>query len=489
MTKIKKGLLSNSLFRRCYIICLFACNVSYVHFVGFVCLALMLIWGGFLAVYNEVTRRTALKTRYGFWLTAILFSSALTLLFNVLNNALLNFVFLLHLAIIFFIYYAVHTEKRLNFHRELYGVCRMIVYISTVLGIIGLALLVIGVDFEYLDVKFIIYENRFTGLYTNPNYLGFCAVTALFCCHMLIKKDLLQKSGCRRISRIWLASCVAVNGISLALCDSNGATILLVSYAFFFVLYKMFGTESKFSFKQIVIKSLATVLAGVVIVSSIFLLRTVCQLGFAELVKEKQTVTAPVEIKPDTNKPPAVTFDHENKNLDSGRLTLWDQGKELFLTNPALGIGKGNIYTYGLDKFENGVKFSDRYRELKFGPFQLGPFMTDLHNGYLTVLVSAGAIGFLLFAVFGARFFFSTTKHVLRDESLQDSVFPCMYSFLCAYLIYSFIEVTLLFNITFTIVFFWMILGYTSCFLTRNKPDHPIGHFTIFGKKFRKTLF
>ncbi len=488
MTKLKKGFFSNSLFRQCYILCLFACNISYLHFAAYVGLGLMLIWGGILFVYNEVTRRTMLKTRYSFWLSAILIASVITFLMNILNNALINFAFLIHLAIIFFIYFSVHTEKQLNFRREVYNVSRILVYVTTVLGIVGLALLVLGVDFEFLNVKFIIYENRFTGLYSNPNYLGFSAVAALFCCHMLIKKDFLEKSGCRRVSRIWLGSCVAVNGISLLLCDSNGATVLLVGYAFFFVLYKMFGTESKFSFKQILYKSMATLLAGLVIVSSIFLLRTVCQLGFAELIKINQSITAPIGVTPE-EPAPAVTFDHENKNLDSGRLTLWSQGIELFKVNPVVGIGKGNIYTYGLDKFENGVKFSDRYHGLQWGPLELGPFMTDLHNGYLTILVSAGALGFILFAIFGIRFFCSTTKHVLRDERLQESAFPCMFSFLCAYLFYSFIEVTLLFNITFTVVFFWMILGYTSCYLSKNKPEHPLGHYTIFGKPFRKTLF
>ena len=33
-----------------------------------------------------------------------------------------------------------------------------------------------------------------------------------------------------------------------------------------------------------------------------------------------------------------------------------------------------------------------------------------------------------------------------------------------------------------------LIMGYASCFLTRFEPDHPIQMFTLFGKKFRKTL-
>lgn len=482
MTKLKKALLSKSLYRQCYIICLFACNIAYVHFAAYVGMVLMVLWGAFLTVYYEVTRRTALKTRYGFWLIAFFFSTVLTLLIHVLDNFFLNFGFLLHIAICFFIFYAVHTEKQLNYKHELFNISRIIIYATSVLGIVGLACLVLGINFEFMSVKFIIYENRFTGLFLNPNQLGFAAVVSLFCCHIMCKRDFAAQSGCRRISRIWLGCCVAVNSISLLLCDSNGALVLLIGYVFFFVIYLLFGTESRFTFRQIAIKSLSCLFAGLVIVSSLFLLRTVCQLGFTQLIKTNQSISTPVDIKPDDSYPKPVTFEHENSNVDSGRLILWQQGLQLFAKNPLVGIGKGNIDYYGKCMFENGIKFSDHYGDL-------APFMVDFHNGYLTILVCSGALGFILFAIFGVRFFAATTRHVLRDESLQHSEFPCMYSFLCAYAVYSFIEVTLLFNIMFTVVFFWLILGYTSCFLTKNIPDHPIEHVTIFGKQFRKTLF
>ncbi len=481
-SKIKKALLSKSLFRQCYILCLFACNISYVHFAAYGVLAVLVIWGTFLVVYHEITKRTALKTRYGFWLIAFLVSSVVTMLIHLLDNALINFVFILHLAICFFIFYAVHTEKGLNFRRELYNIARIIVYATTVLGTVGLALLVIGVDFEFLSVKFIIYENRFTGLYVNPNQLGFITVASMLCCHMLIKKDFIRLSGCRRVSRIWIGCCLAVNSISLLLCDSNGALVLLIGYAFFFVIYKMFGTESSFNFKQIFIRCLASLLAGLVIVSSIFLLRTVCQLGFAQLIKTNQSISGVQPAPGQSPAAPSVTFEHENKNVDSGRFVLWQQGIDMFLSHPVAGIGKGNIFDYGNEMFEHGVKFSDHYGDL-------APILTDFHNGYLTILVCSGAAGFILFCIFGIRFFASTTRHVLRDERLQQSIFPCMYSFLCGYVVYSFIEVTLLFNIMFTVLFFWLILGYTSCFLTKNMPDHPVDHVRIFGIKFRKTLF
>lgn len=481
MIKLKKALLNRSLFRQCYIICLFACNISYLHFAAYVILALLFIWGSFLVVHSEITRRTSLKTRYGFWLAAFMLSSLITLLLNITGFVWLNVIFLLHAAICFYVFYAVHTEKQLNFKHELFNISRVLIYVTTILGIIGLACLVLGINFEFLSVKFIIYENRFTGLYMNPNQLGFLAVASLFCCHLMLKQDFVRQSGCRRISRIWIGCCVAVNSISLLLCDSNGALVLLIGYAVFFVIYKMFGCESSFNFKQIFIRSLSSLLAGMVIISSLFLLRTVCQLGFSQMINANKAITGTV-LDPGEIPKEEITFEHENTNLDSGRFTLWAQGVEMFTRYPVFGIGKGNVDYYGKLIYEDGIKFSSHYGELS-------PVMVDFHNGYLTLLVCSGAVGFLLFFIFGLRFFASTTRHVLRDERLQQSEFPCMYSFLCAYALYSMIEVTLLYNIMFSILFFWLILGYTSCHLTKNIPDHPVEHIKILGKPFRKTLF
>ena len=483
MAKIKKALLSKPLFRQCYIICLFACNVSYIHLAAYGALAFMLLWGTFLVIYNEITRRTALKTRYGFWLIAFVISSVITMLIHLMNNLWFNLGMVMHMSICFFVFYSVHTEKQNNFRHELFNIARIIIYASTLLNVIGLACLVLGIEFEFMSIKFIIYESRFTGLFTNPNQLGFATVVAMFFCHLMIKKDFVSASGCRRISRIWIAACVSINSISLLLSDSNGAIILLIGYAFFYFIYKMFGTENSFNKKQILIRSLSCLLAGLVIVSSSFLLRKVCQLGMEQMIKTNQKISAPLNIQSDTtNKAKPPSFGHENTNLDSGRFTLWQQGGEMFLKYPVFGVGKGNVDYYGKEMFTDGVKFSKRYGDLAI-------FLVDFHNGYLSILVCSGLIGFILFSIFIIRFFASTTRHVLRDNSLQQKAFPCLFSFICSYMIYSLVEVTLLFNLMFAIVFFWLILGYTSCYLTKNMPDHPVEHIKLFGIKFRKTLF
>lgn len=484
MKKIKAVMTDNSAFRRSYIICFFLCNVTPVLVFAYMALAAVFLWGVFLFFYNVIVRHTPLKTRFGLWLMLFVFSTLITAIIYFSPDLLYvvhNLVMLMHISICFFILYGVHTEKHLNFRRELYSVCRFIVYATTVLGIIGLACLMANIRFEVLGILFIVHDNRFAGLFTNPNQLGFYAVVAIFCSHMLLKKDFIAISGRERVSTIWIASCAAVNGISLLLSDSNGAMALGIGYAVFYLVYKMFGSERRFSLRQIVTKSLATLLAGAVIVGALLFVRNITQKGFIELMREKDPDQAAVVTSDIQKEGIEVTFTHENKNLDSGRFVLWRQAVKMFQQNPVMGISKGNIYEYGNTMFEKGVKFSERYGIL-------APVLTDFHNGYLTILVCSGAVGFLFFAVFVLRFFWHMAKHVFRADGLKESTFPCMFAFLCAYMAYAFIEEALLYNVMFAVVFFWMIMGYASCFLVKFEPDHPLRFFKVFKKSFRRTL-
>ncbi len=485
MEKLRTVLTSNSIFRISYIVCLFFCNVSFIQVPAYVALVFLFLWGAFLLFYNERQRRVFSITRFGLWLLAFVFFSTVTAIIHIADNFFYNMVIQLHVCICFFIFYALHTEKHLNFRKELYTICRFIVYTTTIVGVLGLACLMAGISFEVMSIKFIIYENRFTGIYSNPNILGFVSVVALFCVHMLTKTNFIELSGQERVSRIWLLSAVAINGMSLFLCDSNGAIVLIVFYVITFVLYKMFGSEREFSKKQIITKLIALMVAGVFVVSSVFFVRYFTQAGFTEILEkaEEGLIMEPTDGMEEDMfyATERITFSHINKNLDSGRFKLWRQAASLFSDFPLFGIGKGNVYDYGEDKFDNGIAFSDIYGEA------LSKFATDFHNGYATILVCSGIVGFVLFSLFGLRFAKHISVHVFKAKNLKESILPCMYSFLCAYLVYAFFEKALLYDVSFTVLFFWLIMGYVSCFLCQYEPDYQDGIY-LFKRKVRKTL-
>lgn len=485
MQELLSFLKNTSMFRRVYIICLFCTLVLFVQIPAYVCFVLLFVWGLVLTIYNIIKYKTYLKMHFGLWLIVFLAFTIITMFINIKSNFWLNLVFECHIAICFFTFYGLHIEGKLNFRSELYSLCRFFVYTTTILGIIGLACLMAGISFQVGLFKFIIFDNRFTSVYSNPNHLGLVSCLGIFSTHMLTKQDFIKLSEKDRVSRIWLATSLAVNSISLILCDSNSSFVLLVGYCIFFIGYKLLGKERNFTLSQIIVKSIATLFLGVFVVVIALFVRGATQIGISNILEKADALqTTPVtqeseNVIIDQNLRP--TFTHENQNIDSGRYVLWEQGFKLFLDHPVFGIGKPNIYTYGEEKFENGIKFSRDFPEV------LRPLSVDLHNGYLTILVCSGVLGFLAFFVFGLRFFIHITKHVLRESELSESVLPCMYSFLCAYLLYSIFEKTLIYDISLHVVYFWLILGYTACFLTKYEGDHKSSIY-LFKQRFRKTI-
>ncbi|HBM98175.1 MAG TPA: hypothetical protein DD413_01985, partial [Ruminococcus sp.] len=237
MTSLKANIKDASLFRKIYIIDLFFCYISFLQIPAYVLLVFLFIWGVYLVIHNQQKNNTFFKMRFGLWVGTFLAFSFLTMLINLSITILYSFIMLLHVIVCFFIFYGMHTEPDFNFREELYTIAKIIVYITTVANIIGIICLMLGFSFEWYWIKFTIYENRFTGVFINPNNLGFISVVALVCCHMLYKKDFMESVSQQRVSKIWIISCVCTSLFSLVLCDSNASMVLALGYVVVYVVY------------------------------------------------------------------------------------------------------------------------------------------------------------------------------------------------------------------------------------------------------------
>ena len=470
MIALKKKLKDSSLFRKIYIIDLFFCNIAFLQIPAYVFLAFLFIWGVYLVAYNHKKNNTFFKLRFGLWIGAFLICSFLTILINFSITILYSLLMFLHVLVCFFVFYGMHTEPEFNFRDELYSVARTIVYISTIANIIGIFCLMFGFSFEWQWIKFTIYENRFTGVYINPNLLGFVAVVAIVCCHMLYKEKLMINVRYERVSKIWIISCVATNLFSLILCDSNASLVLALGYALVYTVYIFFADKTGISASKIIKKIITIILVGTFLVSSALVFRTICQTGFAVVVSKSNSVidllfnndkiTSSATEVPEQEleeETPDVTFGHENKNLDSGRIKLWKESINLFKISPIIGISHGNIVFYS-NEYSDGV-LSPSYHK------------NDLHNGFLTILVSTGIIGFLIFGIFGFRFAKHSAQHLfLQKKTFRNDVYPCLFAFLFAYLFYALFEKALLYDISFMVMWFWLMMGYMSCYIAKFEP-------------------
>lgn len=461
MSGLKTKLKNPSNFRILYIITLFLTNLTFVQVPAILFAVFLFFWGIYLVRYKIKYQHCFDTLRFSVWIVAFLAMNVLTLMINITWGTLYTIVMILHVSICFFCFYGMHTEEGLNPKAELYIICKFIIYATTIAGIIGFVLMMFGVKFElnwgeYEIYKFIIYENRFTGIYMNPNMLGFISVVSIVCCHIISKHDFIAQAQKPRISRIWLALCLSTNLFSLLLCDSNASMVLCISYIVFTLLFNLFSMSARISVKQLFLRTAALLLAAIYVVGAAFLTRIVCQRAFSKLLAPASTISEDGTIEEMTPEE-AISFTHENGTLDSGRIKLIQESFKLFNISPVFGIGSGNI-----------ILFSQKYGS---GTLKFNYHNHDLHNGYLTVLVSTGIVGFLLFAIFGLKF----GKHIVvnlfkRQNAGSQDILPCLFAFCCAYLLYSLFEKALLFDISFMVMWFWYMIGQSAMYLKKYEP-------------------
>ena len=469
MIAVKEKLKDSSLFRKLYIADLFFCNIAFLQIPAYVLLVFLFVWGVGLVIYNQRVNNTFFKLRFGLWIGAFLIFSLLSIIINFSVTILYSIVMLLHVLVCFFVFYGMHTEPDFDFRSELYSIARFIVYVTTVANIIGIFCLMFGITFEWYWIKFTIYENRFTGVYVNPNLLGFISVVSMVCCHMLYKEKLMKSVNQPRVSKIWIFTCMATNVFSLILCDSNASLVLALAYAIVYIIYIFFADKTGLSASKIIFKIIALVVVGAFLVSSALMLRTICQTGFSVVFSKTNSIISVIMGEEDitsgisstqnnsSQEKKDVTFGHENKNIDSGRFKLWKESINLFKLSPIIGISNGNIVFYS--------------EEYSAGVLNYSYHKSDFHNGFLTILVSTGIIGFLLFGIFGFRFAKHSAQHLfLQKKTFRNDVYPCLFAFLLAYLIYAMFEKALLYDISFMVMWFWLMMGYMGCYIAKFEP-------------------
>lgn len=470
---LKLVLFDESLFRCCYLASFFFYMISYLSTFSIVLIGITSAWGVALAIRSLIVNKAYLRIYYGFWLGAFLLSLTFTLVFNLSTDFIAvgyNFILIIHSFICFILFYGMHIHRGTMYRWEMYLFSRFFIYAATVTAFIGLMFMLFG-------FKVAFYGKTYTGVFFNPNYQGYVSALAIIFCHFMTKPDFLTNARQKRISRIWLTACVLLNIIALVLSNSNGSLLLLGIYVAFMVLLRLLAMSEKLTPRKLLTRFLALLAVGFLLICLLMALRAAFKIVVAVLSSPEGELS-----KADINALTKGSF--FNIVTDTGlssRLDLWGAGFKALLTNPVFGAGKGDLYNHIVEAIGKRSYFTDDYLT--------NVFVADMHNGYIGILVVSGILGFGLFAVFMYRFFSMTLPAwFVQRRIMTYSIYPSMIGFVAAYMVYAFIERTILFDLSFIVTSFWAILGYMSCYAT-DLGYNIRGTSDIFGVKVPKRLF
>jgi O-antigen ligase len=386
-----------------------------------------------------------------------------------------NLILIYHCLVCFLFFYGAHTDTNLKkIKLEIEIILKFFIHISTFLSLIGILIAINCGKYEinlnsymvkYLEIaknltglslntKTItlgIREHRLTGVYLNSNFLGIISVLSIISSFLFISKncEIFSKKKISNRSKIpnWIfIFCIILNFLSLLLSDSLASIVFLVIYMLslsFCSLINSKETEHISKFRLIVLGTFFLVVTLAILITKNYL-----QKGFNFLAYALQKISRG-NIFPIEEIGRQAAYD-----ITSNRALMFKQGLLLFFRFPFFGTSRANIELY-----------SQRFLPKKIA-------YDDLHNGYLTVLVSWGIMGFVIFVCFVLLISFSLVKTLFKVKSNKEFVdYKNLFSLIVAYSIYSSVEITMISGLTFSCSFFWIILGWTMCY-TNCKNKH-----------------
>ncbi len=490
--KFKECMLDTSLFRKVYLITLSFEMLAFLDILSLAVKCIVLSWGLFILIHNFFIEKRAFKVKYKYLLWSFLVCMTVTSVIHMSMWFVPNIALVYYTAVCFFMFYGMYTENSPEeIEKEMVFILKFFIYFGTICAAFSLLTLFWKREFSAYGYYLGIFKNRLIGIYTNSNILAFSMIESIVACDIISDSYVKRKFKNAQISNWILILCVFLNCICLFLSDSNASFLFLIIYSTIRVFCNVFfKSQSSYGIKFL--KSILIVLGFCgIIMSAMFALRGVCQnfIGIAvnDMYKQKETVghspknsyakalinknlenensnirnisfETTVENSdeiPNEEYVPDLHIGREHYEVSSGRITLFKQGIEMFKHNPIFGISRANLTMYSKKYLKGGL------------------IHPDLHNGYLTILVSYGIIGLLIFSIFSFVVALDICKNMFLCVNCNYfCVFSKLFSALVAYCGYCLFEKAILFDMTFMVGFFWAILGFAVSYVYGLKAEN-----------------
>ena len=480
MRKSIGGVISESIFskesafRVAYFVAIFLSSVTFLDIFATVLAAGLIVWSFFIVRDNIKSKIKNLK--YSKIIVLFMSFSAVTACVNIKMGFPIGFlaglVMVYHAAICFFIFYGMHVDADFeSLKKEMFFLCKVTVALSTFLVSLSFILLLFKDSFT-VELTFPIIDNydhyervigivkkpnstRFTGVFINPNVLAFISAVSIIFTHILYRGGQFFSGAKKWTRRSFAIFVVAAHFVALILSDSIASFIFLIIYAVLWLFYKQVLEQRALSLKAVLRRGSMFLLSGLLVIFGFFAMRVYFQNGASNLIEDVYSMIADTTSRADIDED-MLHFGRPNHDLrdGSGRRRLLKQAAYIFTKHPILGIGSTNVVAYGDKYFDTGIAFS------------------NFHNGYVSILVCNGIVGFALFVVFFALVLLNLSNFFFKNYwSIKKDVFVNLLICILAYLVFALFEKTLLSEINFMGVLFWAVLGCALTYLHRNKSE------------------
>ncbi len=284
------------------------------------------------------------------------------------------------------------------------------------------------------------------GIY-NPNTGGTINYISVIFTFFLLKKAGREK--------IFLILNLFVQFWCFSLVQSRGSWVSALAFAVLYFLF-VWNKPSLGKVKELACKVLLLVICAAVLVSSSKLLRNTTAKIADSLHSESTSDTGTSHNNIPVDRDPT---NGGKSDFTTGRVGLWKIGLEEYRKSPVFGVGYRSI--------DDALK--EKLSKYDYGNTAGG----GLHNIYLTVLVSGGIAGFILFAVLIVFLLLKVLK-IYCSKQIPTSV-KYLATCIPAWLVGDLVESRIALSLSLMSVLFWIVAGYVLYFAEERETNDQCG--------------
>ena len=442
---VKRNFYDLSTFRVFYVISLLFESVVFTETLFGWISGIFIFWGFILSINIIFDDSSKLNINGKREALLFLFLSIVSSLVNFSSNFLMNIVTSFHNFMCMFLFLGMNrnTNKE-KIESEMIFILKFFIFFSIFFSLVGIYFIFnVKHDF-FADYKLGIYNNRFYGISTNPNQAGLISVISMFSCDLL-------NSFKKEINKIILLFCFIINLVVLFLTDSNASFVFLTAYLGIRMVYENFSKYN--GIKEIkFVRETIFIFTFLIMIASMFLLaRSSCQKFVSNIVlnseKKAHKLVLDDNLQNTLSTNESVKIGRGKHELSSGRIQLFKQGIKLSKIHPLIGIGRENLSYYGKIYLDGGLLFPSKHQ--------------DLHNIYMTLIVSNGWIGLILFFIFVLSNLKVIILKIFSELHSQNSKFLSkLLSIIIAYFAYGAFEIGIMSGMFLSDILIWLFFGY-----------------------------
>lgn len=311
--------------------------------------------------------------------------------YNFFDNVLGVITFGIQL-ILFFSYYRMTERNEFSFTIQITAVLSSILW--SICCAISLAQYLLDVQYRTLNpigntVRQGIVDGRLFGIFSDPNFAAFTSFLVL----ILLAYTFYCKKN--RILRIYIGISALINIAYIVFSNSRTVFLCVIGTVFFFVLlltYRHYIAAGRTSLRQFLVPAVRNILLSMVGMVALYSL----------LFFPMQNIGKQME--PQRSETDLVRDDVGGDNLTNNRSTIWINYLDLYKKKPVFGFSLNTALPYATEHDPEGYLAQTQY---------------VTHNGYLSLLIETGILGFAFMACFLILMLIRNVKRIQADEKIS----------------------------------------------------------------------